>query len=62
MQWIHQQEEPEVASQEAMKWTQRLCPTEGTSPEEDSCKGIKGEEGNGTYAKLSVIPVTRRGI
>jgi len=35
---------------------------EDTFLEEDSCKGIKGEEGNETYAKLSVILATKGDI
>jgi len=33
---------------------------EGTFPEEGTCKGDKEEEGQETYAKLSVIHATKR--
>jgi len=62
MPWIHQPEEPGVVSQEAKKWIPQPCLEEGMYPEEDICKEGTEEEGQETYAKLSVTHVTKRGI
>jgi len=45
MPWTHQQEEPEVVSQEAKKWIPQPCPEEGTCQEGDICReDVEGAE------------------